>query len=878
MAHIGFVSTSVLESKDGIDFNEEVRKESEDVREAERIAKEADKKPLWEQLAGKRDEKQAKFDAVRASMFAPPRALDDEESNFLQGVEAQRLEAKERKKKWETEELRGFALARANQTVAIAEPKKPKAKPPADGGRGNQDQQDGRAGAPPPVVAVKIKTKRKKDKDKSKDDKRAKKRAGAAAAAVGAVGGASSGASREGVAGGADGKSEGSAATGKGKGAAAAAATGDDKEGGKEDGGEGLSSLLGAYQSDSSDDDGDAEIRGGGPRGNQPHSRRFWREQVARTETKRHGRSSMAAAVEEDWESAVGALSLQDKVASEAPAAAGKAGSAEGGPSSPAAPDVSSSKKSTPAATAAVPPSTSQQEGATSAGTTATATAAAVARDDVDSALMDALGNARDYVLKLEGELVAFVTNMEEPKPPHLVLPPRSSYQRLIAYRLAARFKLQKANAAQEREAIVAAGMDPATTIGVASPPPPAAGNGNGNSQQQQQTQKVTAFVRVADSAVPAVLLSALDAEAKRREAAEAVATATAVAATGSKGAPIKLMRRSPGDPRAPNPHQGQGNGGVEKQTASPTRGKGNGVAGEGAATVAAATGSSTPSGKTKAGAAGKRTDREAKQAGGAVTSQGPDGTMGFGSGRGKPVPGGGGGGKGGGRAGGLQQQGSDGPDRGDYGRGGGRGGGGPGGRMGGAGGGGGRGSRRPAVNAGEWKGQRGMQRNRMAEKSDPDFVRNYDNYRPSFAPYRQLADPGGRGGRGGGRDGPGGQQPQPSPRLLQQHPQQQQQHAMMSAAVQHAHGQAAHAMMAIPAGMQGHQLRGQMPGQTPQVSTSLAMTSGYMTAQDFYGAQQPQQAMAEEAEGGEGQAEAGAALAGGGGALTAATRVISRR
>lgn len=37
--------------------------------EAERIAKEADNKPLWEQLAGKREEKQAKFDAVRASMF-----------------------------------------------------------------------------------------------------------------------------------------------------------------------------------------------------------------------------------------------------------------------------------------------------------------------------------------------------------------------------------------------------------------------------------------------------------------------------------------------------------------------------------------------------------------------------------------------------------------------------------------------------------------------------------------------------------------------------------------------------------------------------------------------------------------------------------------
>lgn len=58
-----------------IDFNEEVRKQSEEVKEAERIAIEADKKPLWEQLAGKRDEKQAKFDAVRASMFGTQRLL-----------------------------------------------------------------------------------------------------------------------------------------------------------------------------------------------------------------------------------------------------------------------------------------------------------------------------------------------------------------------------------------------------------------------------------------------------------------------------------------------------------------------------------------------------------------------------------------------------------------------------------------------------------------------------------------------------------------------------------------------------------------------------------------------------------------------------------
>ena len=72
-----------------IGFNEEVRKESEEVLEAERIAKEADKKPLWEQLAGKRDEKQAKFDAVRASMFGA----------FLMGMRGSELRHRAQKRK-----------------------------------------------------------------------------------------------------------------------------------------------------------------------------------------------------------------------------------------------------------------------------------------------------------------------------------------------------------------------------------------------------------------------------------------------------------------------------------------------------------------------------------------------------------------------------------------------------------------------------------------------------------------------------------------------------------------------------------------------------------------------------------------------------------
>ena len=49
----------------------------------------------------------------------PLEPLTTRSPTSCRGVEAQRVEAKERKRKWETEELRGFALARANQTGAF---------------------------------------------------------------------------------------------------------------------------------------------------------------------------------------------------------------------------------------------------------------------------------------------------------------------------------------------------------------------------------------------------------------------------------------------------------------------------------------------------------------------------------------------------------------------------------------------------------------------------------------------------------------------------------------------------------------------------------------------------------------------------------------
>jgi hypothetical protein len=122
---IGFVSTSVLESKDGIDFNEEKRIESEEVLAAEKRAREAANKPLWQQLAEREEEKEAKFEAVRKAIYAPPKGLDEEEFAYLAGVEQQREEKEAQSKQWEEKELEAFASARASQTLSSVDKPKP---------------------------------------------------------------------------------------------------------------------------------------------------------------------------------------------------------------------------------------------------------------------------------------------------------------------------------------------------------------------------------------------------------------------------------------------------------------------------------------------------------------------------------------------------------------------------------------------------------------------------------------------------------------------------------------------------------------------------------------------------------------------------------
>lgn len=85
-----FVSTSVLSSSDGIDFNSETQKETEESRAARLRAEAAAAKPLYMQLAEREDEKKQEYDAMTKKLFAPPKALDEEDAAHLSRLDEAR--------------------------------------------------------------------------------------------------------------------------------------------------------------------------------------------------------------------------------------------------------------------------------------------------------------------------------------------------------------------------------------------------------------------------------------------------------------------------------------------------------------------------------------------------------------------------------------------------------------------------------------------------------------------------------------------------------------------------------------------------------------------------------------------------------------------
>lgn len=106
-----FVKTSILTSEDGIDFSTEKTVESEELKNARLEEEQRAKKPLYQQLAEKRDLKQEEYDANTKKLFAPPKALDADDVEYFDELEANRAKAMEARSQRDEAALESFRQA-----------------------------------------------------------------------------------------------------------------------------------------------------------------------------------------------------------------------------------------------------------------------------------------------------------------------------------------------------------------------------------------------------------------------------------------------------------------------------------------------------------------------------------------------------------------------------------------------------------------------------------------------------------------------------------------------------------------------------------------------------------------------------------------------
>jgi hypothetical protein len=112
-----FVKSAVLSSENGIDFSKEEVLETEEVKKARLAAERASQKSLYEQLAEKKEKQQAEYDANTKLLFAPPKAIDEEEYSFLQSVEDSRQRQEFEKRLKEEKALEEFRAARMGSSL-----------------------------------------------------------------------------------------------------------------------------------------------------------------------------------------------------------------------------------------------------------------------------------------------------------------------------------------------------------------------------------------------------------------------------------------------------------------------------------------------------------------------------------------------------------------------------------------------------------------------------------------------------------------------------------------------------------------------------------------------------------------------------------------
>eukprot|EP00624_Nannochloropsis_granulata_P000475 evm.model.NODE_11811_length_10454_cov_19.500383.4 len=117
MTTIRFVATSVLSSDDGLSYKTEQLEDEEAHKKRLDKEKAAHGRTLWEQLEEQKDKKKAEYDAVTKQIFAPPKALDEGEASYLQGILEQEKMRDRRRAEEEERELAAFSLARANRDL-----------------------------------------------------------------------------------------------------------------------------------------------------------------------------------------------------------------------------------------------------------------------------------------------------------------------------------------------------------------------------------------------------------------------------------------------------------------------------------------------------------------------------------------------------------------------------------------------------------------------------------------------------------------------------------------------------------------------------------------------------------------------------------------
>ena len=104
---INFVSTSVLESEDGLDFGKETQKDTTELKELKIINSNAGKS-LYDQLAAHRSEKEEEYEQKGRLLRAPQAGLEEDDIEYFGELEAKSLAVQTEREERDHRELNNF--------------------------------------------------------------------------------------------------------------------------------------------------------------------------------------------------------------------------------------------------------------------------------------------------------------------------------------------------------------------------------------------------------------------------------------------------------------------------------------------------------------------------------------------------------------------------------------------------------------------------------------------------------------------------------------------------------------------------------------------------------------------------------------------------